>query len=102
MEMIVDFPGGARVDAHFGPYTVATDQPTMGGGTGSAPTPFAVFLASIATCAGIYVLGYGVAVAILFFVYPLTKAKTTEMLEQLKARRAEKASAMETDGEQCP
>ena len=33
---------------------------------------------------GIYVLGYGVAVAILFFVYPLTKAKTTEMLEQLK------------------
>ena len=51
---------------------------------------------------GIYVLGYGVAVAILFFVYPLTKAKTTEMLEQLKARRAEKASAMETDGEQCP
>ncbi|MFQ7726991.1 MAG: hypothetical protein ACLRI7_11580 [Ruthenibacterium lactatiformans] len=39
---------------------------------------------------GIYVLGYGVAVAILFFVYPLTKAKTTEMLEQLKARRAEK------------
>lgn len=44
----------------------------------------------------------GVAVAILFFVYPLTKAKTTEMLEQLKARRAEKASAMETDGEQCP
>jgi len=58
MEMIVDFPGGARVDAHFGPYTVATDQPPMGGGTGSAPTPFAVFLASIATCAGIYVLGF--------------------------------------------
>ena len=51
---------------------------------------------------GIYVLGYGVAVAILFFVYPLTMAKTTEMLEQLKARRAEKASAVETDGEQCP
>jgi len=58
MEMIVDFPGGARVDAHFGPYTVATDQPPMGGGAGSAPTPFAVFLASLATCAGIYVLGF--------------------------------------------
>jgi ribosomal protein S12 methylthiotransferase accessory factor len=58
MEMVVDFPGGARVDAHFGPYTVATDQPPMGGGTGSAPTPFAVFLASIAACAGIYVLGF--------------------------------------------
>lgn len=58
MEMVVDFPGGARVDAHFDPYTVQTDQPPMGGGEGSAPTPFAVFLASIATCAGIYVLGF--------------------------------------------
>ena len=58
MEMIIDFPGGARVDAHFGPYTVPTDQPPMGGGAGSAPTPFAVFLSSIGTCAGIYVLGF--------------------------------------------
>jgi ribosomal protein S12 methylthiotransferase accessory factor len=58
MEMMIDFPGGARVDAHFGPYTVKTDQPPMGGGEGSAPTPFAVFLASIGTCAGIYVLGF--------------------------------------------
>jgi ribosomal protein S12 methylthiotransferase accessory factor len=58
MEMVIDFPGGARVDAHFGPYTVPTDQPPMGGGQGSAPTPFAVFLSSLGTCAGIYVLGF--------------------------------------------
>jgi len=58
MEMIIDFPGGARVDAHFDGFTVATDQPPMGGGKASAPTPFAVFLASIGTCAGIYVLGF--------------------------------------------
>ena len=58
MEMIIDFPGGARVDAHFGNFTVKTDQPPMGGGEGSAPTPFAVFLSSIGTCAGIYVLGF--------------------------------------------
>ena len=58
MEMIIDFPGGARVDAHFGPYTVMTDQPPQGGGEGSAPTPFALFLASLGTCAGIYVLGF--------------------------------------------
>ena len=58
MEMIIDFPGGARVDAHFGQYTVHTDQPPQGGGDGSAPTPFAVFLASMGTCAGIYVLGF--------------------------------------------
>jgi putative redox protein len=58
MEMIIDFPGGARVDAHFGPYSVKTDQPPMGGGEGSAPTPFSVFLASMGTCAGIYVVGF--------------------------------------------
>lgn len=58
MEMTVTFPGGARVDATFGPYTVRTDQPPQGGGEGSAPTPFATFLASLATCAGIYVLGF--------------------------------------------
>jgi len=54
MEMIIDFPGGARVDAHFGDFTVQTDQPPVA----SAPTPFATFLASIGTCAGIYVLGF--------------------------------------------
>jgi ribosomal protein S12 methylthiotransferase accessory factor len=58
MEMMVDFPGGDRVDAHFGPYTVMTDQPNAKGEAGSAPTPFSLFLASIATCAGIYVLGF--------------------------------------------
>ena len=58
MEMVIDFPGGARVDAHFGPYTVETDQMPMGGGEGSAPEPFAIFLSSIGTCAGIYVLGF--------------------------------------------
>ncbi len=58
MEMVITFPGGARVDAHFGPYVVRTDQPPQGGGQGSAPTPFATFLASIGTCAGIYVLGF--------------------------------------------
>lgn len=58
MEMVIDFPGGARVDAHFGPYTVMTDQPPQGGGEGSAPTPFALFLASLGTCAGIYVVGF--------------------------------------------
>jgi len=52
MEIMVDFPGGERVDAHFGPFTIHTDQ------DGSAPSPFATFLASIGTCAGIYVLGF--------------------------------------------
>jgi putative redox protein len=54
MEMIIDFPGGSRVDAHFGSFTVVTDQPPAA----SAPSPFEVFLSSIGTCAGIYVLGF--------------------------------------------
>ena len=58
MKMIIDFPGGAKVDAHFGAFTVETDQPTADGSESSAPTPFDVFLSSIGTCAGIYVLGF--------------------------------------------
>lgn len=54
MEILVDFPGGSRVDAHFEGFTVPTDQPPMA----SAPSPFELFLSSIATCAGIYVLGF--------------------------------------------
>lgn len=54
MEILIDFPGGSRVDAHFKGFTVPTDQPPMA----SAPTPFDLFLTSIATCAGIYVLGF--------------------------------------------
>jgi ribosomal protein S12 methylthiotransferase accessory factor len=57
MEMIIDFPGEARVDAHFGNFTIKTDQPTMGKEV-TDPTPFALFLSSIGTCAGIYVLGF--------------------------------------------
>jgi ribosomal protein S12 methylthiotransferase accessory factor len=56
--MIVRFPGRKRVDAEYGGFTVRTDQPPEGGGEGSAPQPFDLFLASIATCAGIYVKGY--------------------------------------------
>lgn len=56
--MKVSFPGGKRVDAEFHGFTIRTDQPHKTGGEGSAPQPFDLFLASIATCAGIYVKGY--------------------------------------------
>lgn len=58
MEMEITFPGGKRVDAQFEAFRVATDQPIQAGGEGSAPSPFTTFLASIGTCAGIYVLGF--------------------------------------------
>ena len=52
MNLKVKFPGGLKVDAEYGPFTIATNQ------DGTAPPPFALFLASIGTCAGIYVLSF--------------------------------------------
>jgi ribosomal protein S12 methylthiotransferase accessory factor len=57
-EVVVTLPGGRRVDAQVGPHVVRTDQATEMGGEGSAPTPFELFLASMATCAGIFVQGF--------------------------------------------
>ena len=58
MDMQIYFPGGKRVYADYGGFTIETDQPARGGGDDSAPAPFDLFLASIGTCAGIYALGF--------------------------------------------
>ncbi len=58
MDIRVSFPGGMRVDAAFDELVVRTDQPEELGGEGSAPAPFDLFLASLATCAGAYVVGF--------------------------------------------
>jgi ribosomal protein S12 methylthiotransferase accessory factor len=58
MDMTISFPGGVCVDAQYGDMVIKTDQPPQGGGDGSAPTPFALFVASMGTCAGIYVLSF--------------------------------------------
>ena len=50
----VSFPGGKRIDATIGDFTIHTDQAVKAGGNASAPEPFDLFLASIATCAGIF------------------------------------------------
>jgi len=57
-EIIVTFPGGKRVDALVGGHVVQTDQPVQGGGEDGHPTPFALFAASMGTCAGIFVVGF--------------------------------------------
>ncbi len=58
MEMVVSFPGGKKVDAQYRGFTIQTDQSIDNGGESSAPAPFDFFLASIGTCAGIYVLQF--------------------------------------------
>ncbi|MBZ0154536.1 MAG: OsmC family protein [Planctomycetes bacterium] len=54
----VHFPGGKRVTADFNGFSVPSDQPVKAGGEGSAPSPFDLFFASLATCAGYYVLEF--------------------------------------------
>ncbi|MDE2490298.1 MAG: OsmC family protein [Elusimicrobia bacterium] len=58
MAMTIRFPGNKKVSAEFDGYTVATDQPKEAGGDGTAPAPFDLFLASLGTCAGIFVLSF--------------------------------------------
>ena len=58
MDIEVIFPGGKRVDAFVGNHVIHTDQPVAQGGEDSAAAPFDLFLASLATCAGIYVVGF--------------------------------------------
>ena len=58
MEIIATLPGGKRVDAQVGGFVIRTDQPRQNGGDDSAPGPFTLFLASLATCAGFYVAAF--------------------------------------------
>jgi len=58
MDMTVSFPGGMKVYADYNGFTHKTDQPARGGGENTAPSPFELFLASLGTCAGFYVLSF--------------------------------------------
>lgn len=58
MDMIITFPGNLRVAAEYKGFTIETDQPQDEGGDGTAPAPFDLFLASLATCAGAYMLQF--------------------------------------------
>ena len=50
--------GGKRVATRVGDHLIMTDQPVKYGGEDSAPAPYDLFVASIATCAGFYVQSY--------------------------------------------
>lgn len=57
-ELRVSFPGGKQVLAELGGQQLLTDQPIDHGGEGAAPAPFDLFLSSLGTCAGYYVLSF--------------------------------------------
>ena len=57
-EIVVTLPHARRVDAQVGQHVIHTDQPVDSGGEDVAPSPFEHFLASLGTCAGIFVQGF--------------------------------------------
>ncbi|PLW99633.1 MAG: osmotically inducible protein OsmC [Marinilabiliales bacterium] len=58
MTIEITLEEGKKVNANIGGKIIKTDQSVMSGGEGSAPEPFSLFLASIGTCAGIYVKSF--------------------------------------------
>lgn len=58
MAMEIFFNGGKVVTAKMDDHLIITDQPLDNGGGNTAPAPFDLYLASIGTCAGIYVKSF--------------------------------------------
>jgi putative redox protein len=56
--MEITFDGDKVITAHLNGHTIRTDQPLDNGGGNTAPAPFDLFLASIGTCAGIYIKSF--------------------------------------------
>ena len=56
--MEITFDGGKVITAHLNDHIIKTDQSLKSGGQNSAPAPYDLFLASIGTCAGIYVKSF--------------------------------------------
>lgn len=58
MDVEIRFDGNKKITALYKGFEIKTDQPVKAGGDGSAPSPFDLFIASIATCAGFYVKSF--------------------------------------------
>jgi putative redox protein len=58
MGIKISFPGNLKVNAEINGRIIETDQDVRAGGNSSAPEPFQLFLSSLGTCAGIYVLSF--------------------------------------------
>jgi putative redox protein len=56
--MKITLPGNMKVYADYGNFRIETDQSKKDGGDETAPAPYQLFLASIGTCAGAYIIGF--------------------------------------------
>ena len=87
-EMAVFFPGGKKVNSTYRGFTVETDQPTEDGGDCTAPEPYDLFLASIGTCAGVYVVYFcherGIDTSGLKMTVQFEKNEKTHLIEEVR------------------
>ena len=90
MEMEISSPGGKKVDADYNGFTIKTDQPIREGGEGTAPEPFSLFIASIGTCTGLYVLSFcqkrNIPTDNITLLLQLEKNKETHMIEKISIK----------------
>ena len=75
------------MEAEYKGFLIKTDQPVHAGGEGSAPAPFDLFLASIGTCAGYYVLAFcqnrGISIDEASVVMRTEKNPESRMIEKI-------------------
>ena len=83
----VTFEGNLKVKAEYRGMNILTDQPVYAGGEGSAPAPFDLFLASLATCAGYYVLAFcrqrKLPTEGIYLTMDLEKGQVSKMIEKI-------------------
>lgn len=87
-EIRVTFEGNLKVRAEYRGFVILTDQPAQAGGDGTAPAPFDLFLASIATCAGYYVLAFckqrNLATEGIYLTMSMVKGPVSKMIEKIR------------------
>lgn len=87
-EIRVTFEGNLKVKAEYRGFSVLTDQPSYAGGDGSAPSPFDLFLTSLATCAGYYVLAFckqrELATEGIYLTMSMERGQASKMIEKIR------------------
>jgi ribosomal protein S12 methylthiotransferase accessory factor len=88
MKIETRYPGGLRVDAVVRGFSIPTDQPFEAGGYDTAPSPYELFLASLASCAGFYAIQFcrkrGLRTDGLRLVVEATKNPETRLLDSIR------------------
>jgi ribosomal protein S12 methylthiotransferase accessory factor len=87
MDMEVYFDGNKKVNARWNGHDIPTDQPAGGGGENSAPSPFDLFLASLGTCAGIFVKNFcdqrGLSSENIRIIQKMNFNRSTRLIDQI-------------------